>query len=147
MIFTNHWKVLVLNFSGMGNKVFFSVKKLMERWYLHGIIELSMIFQDLGNMVFHAVIVSIKRQRTNENRTVCSCHTTYAFQSKSSLYSCLNVKELLAQSRREIWRISDCNWTRTQNHLCLKRTLNHSTIVLKRTLKELSTKWLCSFKN
>ena len=28
--------------------------------------------------------------------TVCSCHVTYAFQSESTLYSCLNVKELLA---------------------------------------------------
>ena len=30
-----------------------------------------------------------------------------------------------AQSRREIWSLSDCNWTRTQNHLVGKRTLNH----------------------
>ena len=57
--------------------------------------------------------------------TVCSCHVTYAFESESTLYSCLNVKELLARSRREIWRWSDCKWTRTQNHLVLKRTLNH----------------------
>ena len=57
--------------------------------------------------------------------TVCSCHVTYAFQSECTLYICLNVKELLARSRREIWRWSDCNWTRTQNHLILKRTLNH----------------------
>ena len=49
--------------------------------------------------------------------TVCSCHVTYAFQSESTLYSCLNVKELLARSRCEIWRWSDCNWTRTQNHI------------------------------
>ena len=27
--------------------------------------------------------------------TVCSCHVTYAFQSETTLYSCLNVKELL----------------------------------------------------
>ena len=33
--------------------------------------------------------------------TVCSCHVTYAFQSESTLCSCLNVKELLARSRRE----------------------------------------------
>ena len=25
----------------------------------------------------------------------------------------------------KLMRISDCNWTRTQNHLVLKRTLNH----------------------
>ena len=34
--------------------------------------------------------------------TVCSCHATYAFQSESTLYICLNIKELLARSRREI---------------------------------------------
>ena len=86
MIFTDYWKFLVLNFSVMENTVFFSVKKLMERWYLlvtekflfwtfrwweirsffsakklmerlylRGIFELSMIFQDLGNMVFCTV--------------------------------------------------------------------------------------------
>ena len=49
--------------------------------------------------------------------TVCSCHVTYAFQSESTLYSCLNVK------KSEV--LSDCNWTRTQNHLVCKRTLNH----------------------
>ena len=32
----------------------------------------------------------------------CSYHVTYAFQSESTLCSCLNVKELLARSRREI---------------------------------------------
>ena len=55
MIFTGYWKVLVLNFSVMRNTVFFLVKKLMERWYLLGLFELSVIFQDLGNMVFRAV--------------------------------------------------------------------------------------------
>ena len=57
MIFTGYWEVLVLNFSVMGNTVFFSVKKLMERWYLLGLFELSMIFQDLGHMVFCTVLV------------------------------------------------------------------------------------------
>ena len=57
--------------------------------------------------------------------TICFCHVTYAFQSESTRYSCLNVKELLAWSRREMWRWSDCNWTRTLNHLVLKWTLNH----------------------
>ena len=59
------------------------------------------------------------------NLTVCSYHVTYAFQSESTLYSCLNVKELLAPSRREIWNLSDLNWIRTYNHLVHKRTLNH----------------------
>ena len=57
--------------------------------------------------------------------TVCSCHVTYVFQSESILYSCLNVKELLARSRHKIWGLSDCNWTRTQNLLVRKWTLNH----------------------
>ena len=35
-------------------------------------------------------------------KIVCSYHVTYAFQSESTLYSCLNVKELLARSRRKI---------------------------------------------
>ena len=49
-------KVVVLNFLVMKNTVFFWVKKLMERWYLLGLFELSMIFQGLGNMVFGALI-------------------------------------------------------------------------------------------
>ena len=55
--------------------------------------------------------------------TVCSHHVTYTFQSESTLYSCLNVKELLAQSKHEIRSLSDCSWTRT--HLVHERTLNH----------------------
>ena len=55
MIFTGYWEVLVLNFSVIENTVFFSVKRLMERWYLLGLFELSMIFQDLGNMVFRTL--------------------------------------------------------------------------------------------
>ena len=57
-----------------------------------------------------------------------SCHVRVSewIHTQCSLtYSCLNVKKLLAQSRHEIWRLSDCNWTRTQNHLVLKQTLNH----------------------
>ena len=40
-------------------------------------------------------------------------HVTYAFQSESTLYSCLNVKELLARNRPEVLSLSDWNWTRT----------------------------------
>ena len=57
--------------------------------------------------------------------TVWSCHVTYAFQSESSLYSCLSVKKLLARSRCEIWSLTNCNWTRTHHHLVHKGTLNH----------------------
>ena len=57
--------------------------------------------------------------------TVCFYHVTYEFESQSTLYSCLNVKELLARSKRHIWRLSDCNGTRTHNHLVRNA---HSTI-------------------
>ena len=64
MIFSLAWntmsfeygKVLVLNFSEIGNTVSFWSKKLMESWYFLGIFEFFMIFQDLRNMVFYAVI-------------------------------------------------------------------------------------------
>ena len=34
MIFTDYWKVLVLNFSMMGNTVFFESRSWWKRWYL-----------------------------------------------------------------------------------------------------------------
>ena len=58
MIFTDYWKVIVLFFSKMGNMAFFSCKKLTEKRYLLGLFELSMILQDLGNMVFRAVVAN-----------------------------------------------------------------------------------------
>ena len=45
-----------------------------------------------------------------------------------SIVSCLNVKELLAWSRRKIWSLSDCSWTWTHNHLVRKRKLNHLVV-------------------
>ena len=56
---------------------------------------------------------------------VCSYYVTYAFWSESTLYSCLNVNEILALSKREIWSLKDCNWIQTHNHFVYKRTLNH----------------------
>ena len=38
---------------------------------------------------------------------------------------CLNVKILLARSRRRIWILSDSNEFRTHSHLVRKRTINH----------------------
>ena len=57
--------------------------------------------------------------------TVCSYHITYEFQNESTLYICLNVKELLARNRYDIWSLNDCNGTRTHNHLVRKRTLKY----------------------
>ena len=42
---------------GDGKYGLFFSQKLMERSYLHGLFALSMIFADLGNIVFHAVLV------------------------------------------------------------------------------------------
>ena len=49
--------------------------------------------------------------------TLYSYHVTYAFQSESTLYSCMNTKELLGRNKRDIRSLSDCNGTRTHNHL------------------------------
>ena len=75
------------------------------------------------NLSFYGIL-SLK-YITYNGMTVCFYHVTYAFQTESTLYSCLNVRELLAQNRPEIWSLSDCNWTRTYNHLVRKRTLYH----------------------
>ena len=46
-------------------------------------------------------------------------HVTYVFQSESTLYSFLNVKERLAQNRHNIWSLSHRNGIQTHNHLVL----------------------------
>ena len=76
---------------------------------------------------------------------VCYHHVTWTFQSESSLYSCLNVKELLARNRCDIWSLSDSNGIRTYNHLARKRTLNHLAklaTLAKWFSVHLRTKWL-----
>ena len=51
--------------------------------------------------------------------TVWYCHVTYEFHSESTLYSSLNVKEILALNRRDIWSLSYSNGIWTHNHLVL----------------------------
>ena len=60
--------------------------------------------------------------------TVCSYHVTNVFQSESTLYRFLNVKELLDQNRHDISSLTDsnCNGTRTHYHLIRKITLIYS---------------------
>ena len=48
-------------------------------------------------------------------------HVTYPLQTESALYRCVNGVEHLARSSREIWSLSDCYWTGTQNHLARKQ--------------------------
>ena len=66
-----------------------------------------------------------KKYSEHFSLTVFSCHVTYAF----------------ARSRREIWRWSDCNWTRTHNHLVLKQKLKHLAKLAKWLSVSLKTKW------
>ena len=76
-------------------------------------------------------------------RTVCSYHVMYAFQSESTRYSCLNVKELLTRSRCEIWGLSDCNLT----HNSTLTTENSRLASLAKWLSVRSwTKWFCGFE-
>ena len=67
----------------------------------------------------------------NSALTVCSSHATYAFESESTFYSYLNVKELLAHNKHKIWFLSDCNWTGTDNQLVRNWTLHHSAKIAK----------------
>ena len=55
----------------------------------------------------------------------------YAPYSKSTLYSCLSVKELLAWNRRDIWSLGDFNVNETPNHLIHKQTINHLAKLVK----------------
>ena len=53
MIFTDYWKVLVLNFSKMGNTVFFWVKNLMEKLLITDYWNVLVLnFWEMGNTVF-----------------------------------------------------------------------------------------------
>ena len=79
-------------------------------------------------------IVPQEIKKNCKSLTVCSYHVTYAFQSGSTLCSCLNVKELLARNRCKFWNLSDCNGTRIHNHLVRKQT--------KWLSVHLQTKWL-----
>ena len=63
--------------------------------------------------------------------TVPSYHVIYAFQSESTHYRYMNVKELLAQNRRDNCSLIGSNLTRTHSYLVCKRTLNHLAILDK----------------
>ena len=57
----------------------------------------------------------------------------------------LNVKKILAWSRRLIWSINDSNETRIHNHLVHKRTLNHLAKPAKWLSCVMSTYLYCTF--
>ena len=58
---------------------------------------------------------------------------------------CLNVKNLFAQNRWDIWNLSDWNRIRTHNHLFRKQTRNHFAKLTKWLSWILSTYLYCAF--
>ena len=96
--------------------------------------------QELNLHVFN--VNKLKTLTKHTSWTVCSCHVTYVLQSESTFYSCLNVKELLAQSRREIWRWSDCRCLAKWLSVCL-RTM---WFWVRVQLQSLHTSWKCKCK-
>ena len=85
----------------------------------------TFFFHPFSPLINYCVKFSIRVWSDILMLAVCSYHVTYAFQSESTLYSCVNVTDILARSRREIWSLSEWNWTWTHNHIVHKRTLNH----------------------
>ena len=71
------------------------------------------------------------------NLTVYSCHVTYAFQSESTLCSCLNVKELLALRNTYV------TW---QGHT-VKCTVQISSQNAAQSFGQFGQMVECSFKN
>ena len=43
----------------------------------------------------------------------------------TTLQQDIRVSKIIRKEYFKLVSLSDCNWTRTQNHLVLKRTLNH----------------------
>ena len=92
----------------------------------------------MGNFIFCAVVFkeftlivsqfwysfSNEEQRVLDlfyNCVLLSCHI-YRL-SASTICNYLNVKELLAQNRRDIWNLNDWNETQNHNHFFCKRSL------------------------
>ena len=61
------------------------------------------------------------------------------FQSESTPNSYLNVKEMLARTRRDMSNLSDFNRTPTHNHLVFKGTLKHFAELAKSFRSVVST--------
>ena len=82
MIFTDYGEVFVLNFSVMENTVFFYSQKVDGKMIFAWSFELSMIFQDLGNMVFRAVVIILF------NMHVCYiCTPNVAIKKRSKVFN------------------------------------------------------------
>ena len=70
------------------------------------------MFYSKPYLEFDPFWIQIKIYQLKNQFTACYYHVMYRFSSESTLYSWLNVKELLAQNRCDIWTLSDSNETR-----------------------------------
>ena len=59
-------------------------------------------------------------------------HHFWGIMCKECLWPRKNNKNIAFVAKE---RYFDCNWTRTQNHLVLKRTLNHLAKLIERSFK------------
>ena len=128
---------VVCNTVGM-NRFFF------YRRFLSRTLDDSQDSKKREGAIFYSYSTTSIHSWTFRHLNLCYCHVTYAFQSQTTLYSCLNVKELLAWNKRDMWSFSDCNGIRTHKHLVRKRTLNHlyKLVSLAKWLSFLLQTWL-----
>ena len=85
-----------------------AIKRIKDFSILNGAFPMKMV-NLLKNIYIH-IHINIEILNINIHLTYI---LMYAFQSESTLYSCLNVKELLARNRRDSCSLSGCNGTRT----------------------------------
>ena len=76
---------------GDGKYGLLSAKKLMKRWYILGLFELSMIFLDLGDMFFRAVSSAASAHNSQYWRNIGSCKYSAYDQICKSKYAKANL--------------------------------------------------------
>ena len=95
-------------------------------WYLLCVFSIDPISAKYDeNVALEWIKNCAKKSLKWHGLTVCYYHLKYAFQNESTLCSFLNVKELLARIRQDVWNLSDDKGTRTHNHFVYKWPLNH----------------------
>ena len=97
------------------------------KWYLLKSRKQMKAFAKVYNRMYSYWTIDIA---VNEKYTTISNNCVFlSFHVRGLIESvpcnCLNVKELFAQSRLNIWKLSDCKVTRTYNHLVNKSTTNN----------------------
>ena len=121
------WELLNLTLELWQNDIF-SVFNMKQLYHMQ---EYATIKIQVTKMpIMQDYVANIQKQKYQLQLlflTVCSYHVMYAFQSESTLYICLNVKELLAQNRCDILSLSNGN----PQPLSSKRTLNHVDKIAK----------------